>query len=695
MNRRIVLLVFLLFRLFAVAAQDTLAARLQSVSGTAKADSLNRYAETDAMRVPARALRYAQQALALSLQLGYEAGQVRAENNIGEYYINEGRYGAADSSFRRALGIARTAGDSVAVAQTLGKVASVNYLRGDYEAALRYAAQALALQKQQGDTRALANTLSLTSHVYGKQGVSEKALRNALQALRIRRQLGDDDEVAKSLNALGEFYLSQNNPRRALHDYLEALRISRKSGNRRGVAASLDKIGSLYSWQERYQEALLYLREAMTISEELAAPRLTASVYTHMGEAFTGLNDYKQAFRYLAAALRVHYTLKNNLDMVPTLNAMGRLHARQGDPKTALSYHYQALSLVEDSQLRLLRRDTYKALSDTYLEIDDSPNFTRYYRQYAALQDSIQNNMTLRKIADIQNQLEWQESQARNEAETEQQRREVERQKKLRDYLIAIIVVVAVLCLTLIVFYVSRWRTSRRLKQQNETIIQKNRQLRRANESLKVLNAKLAASEAELRKSNETKDKFFSIIAHDLRAPLATFSSFLSLLSGAGGYFTPEEIGMVAKSTQQSLKNLTDLLNNLLQWSRSQMGRVPFNPRPVPLRELAAQTVNLLAEDATQKEIELRLAVDENAIAYADVNMLDFVLRNLVSNAIKFTPRGGSVSIESVPVNEPDKLGVCVADTGVGISAENQQKIFNLSSGFTTAGGYTVYLYHP
>jgi signal transduction histidine kinase len=209
--------------------------------------------------------------------------------------------------------------------------------------------------------------------------------------------------------------------------------------------------------------------------------------------------------------------------------------------------------------------------------------------------------------------------------------------------------------------------------------------LRRVNDALKGLNDKLVESEAELRKTNETKDKFFSIIAHDLRAPLATFSSFLLALSDDDDSFTADEIDLITKSTQKSLKNLTDLLNNLLQWSRAQMGSIQFNPQPILLRELTQQNLGLFAEDAAIKQIALEAKVDSDAIAFADANMIDFVIRNLVSNAIKFTSPGGSVLVSSAK-EESGYLSVSISDTGVGIAPENVKKLFNLGGGFTTIG---------
>lgn len=682
----IAFLILFLSSFFARAVADTLQTRLNEATGLDKLQLLIQLSETYSVRTPALSLEYAQQALALANEQNYPAGRAQAQNSIGEYYLNNGNYTKAAEYFEQALQIGQSLQDNALIATSMTKVAVVSYFRGNYQQALNQALLALPLHKKEGNMRALANTQNIISYVYNGQGLPEKALEYALQALRTRRSLNDANEIAKSLNSLGDFYYNQYNLRKALRNYLESLRISRQINNQRGIAFSLTNVGKVYLRQERYQESLLYFREALTISEKLNNAKQSATIHSNMGNAYLGLNDTDRAFRYYSAALRIHYTQNNNLDIVPVLNEIGKLYAHKGDFKTALSFHYQALSKVKNTQWRLLKLDTYKSMADTYLAMNDERNFTEFYRMYSRLQDSVRNDISMRKIAELQTRFEWEESQERTQSENQQQTQEIERQKTIRNYLLTIILVGSFLGVTLIAFYISRLRGNRKLKAQNETIIHKNRQLRRVNEALKGLNDKLVESEAELRKTNETKDKFFSIIAHDLRAPLATFSSFLTALSDSDDSFTPEEIEFITKSTQKSLKNLTDLLNNLLQWSRSQMGRLQFNPQPIMLHELTQQTVNLFVEDTSNKSITLTSNVDLDAVAFADANMLDFVVRNLVSNAIKFTPKGGRIVIESVPAPEPNRLGIRVTDTGVGISPENMQKLFVLNSGFTTIG---------
>ncbi|MDJ1506729.1 tetratricopeptide repeat-containing sensor histidine kinase [Xanthocytophaga agilis] len=666
--------------------EDTLEAHLQKLPDVEKVNFLNHLAEVYSVRIPLQALKYGQLALTHAQTANYIQGQAKAFNNIGEYYLNNGEYDKANEQFQQALKIGYTISETEIIATSLTKIGVVYYFKGDYQKALHYLHQTLPLHKKLYNLRAIANTQNTISYIYANQGVPEKALEYALQSLRIRKELNDPNEIAKSLNSLGDFYYNQSSLRKALHNYLESLRISRQTGNQRGIAFALDNIGKVYLRQDRFQESLLYFREALTISEQLNSAKQTATTYIHMGNTYQGLHDKAKAYRYYTAALRVHYNLKNDLEMVPILNQIGKFNALNGDFKTALSFHYQALSKVKNSQSRLLKRDTYKALADSYLQMKNANSFMEYYQLYSQLQDSIQNDASLRKIAELQTRFELEENQQHIEHENELKNLEIERQKTVQNYLIAIILAGTFLIITLIAFYISHLRANRQLKVQNETIIHKNRQLRKVNEALKTLNDKLIVSEAELRKTNETKDKFFSIIAHDLRAPLATFSSFLTALSDADDSFTQEDIEFITKSTQKSLKNLTDLLNNLLQWSRSQMGSIQFNPQSIILQELIQQTVSLVTEETANKSISIVSKINPEAIAFADANMLDFVIRNIVSNAVKFTPRGGNITIESFDVQDNKLLGVRIIDTGVGISPDNLKKLFDLQIGFTTIG---------
>ncbi len=671
-----------------IKANDSLTGLLRKTSEKDRVRLLNQLAEVYAVQSPAQSLEYGKQAFDLATRLRDEPGQTQAQLHIGTYYLYNGKYDKAQTCFEQALKLAKSLKNSGLQASIFTQFASLWYTRGKYKQAQQYALCAFTVQNNRRilPVSEIARLQSLLGNIYRELGQPEKSLSYTLQALQLRKELTNPREIAQSLNDMGDFYFSQRNLRKSLYNYLESLRIARQGNNRYSIAASLDRIGQIYLIQKRFQEALLYFQEALSMSQELEIPSQTAQVYLHMGETQLALHASDNAFQYYDTSLRIYSEQQNDLYMGTVLNKIGELYTQKKQYQKALSYHFQALHKIETSEAHLRKIQAYQSLANTYLSMNDSPNFMTYYRLYTHLQDSLLGETQLTIIHDLHNRLEQQEREIINSRERKWQQAELEKEKTQHMYLLIIVIVGTILGLTVIAFYLTHLRASQRLKQQNTIITHRNRQLHRVNAAQKSLNAKLMESETELRKTNEAKDKFFSIIAHDLRAPLATFSSFLTTLSDNDESFTPGEIEFITKSTQKSLKNLTGLLNNLLQWSRSQMGQLHFHPLPLVVKELASQTLSLFMEESKNKGITLTEDISPDAIVFADPNMLDFVVRNLVSNAIKFTTRGGSIHLTSVPVADPHKLGICVADTGIGIPPENLQKLFSLRTGFTTTG---------
>ncbi|MDM8529633.1 DUF3365 domain-containing protein [Anaerolineales bacterium HSG25] len=199
--------------------------------------------------------------------------------------------------------------------------------------------------------------------------------------------------------------------------------------------------------------------------------------------------------------------------------------------------------------------------------------------------------------------------------------------------------------------------------------------------------SELAKAKEELAQINANKDKFFSIVAHDLRGPFMPLLGTSELLAEMADFLEPTDIKEMGESLHRSVKNVHNLLENLLQWSRMQMGRMQYQPKRIALTELVRINIQLLTETATDKKISLQNNVQPDIFVYADQHMLDMVVRNLVSNALKFTPEKGQVSVSAmIKDDEQSFVKISVSDTGVGISQEDIDKLFKIELHHTTLG---------
>jgi len=197
---------------------------------------------------------------------------------------------------------------------------------------------------------------------------------------------------------------------------------------------------------------------------------------------------------------------------------------------------------------------------------------------------------------------------------------------------------------------------------------------------------KIQAQAAELTKLNANKDRFFSIIAHDLRGPFMPLMTNLELLGDLADTLTPQEIRDMSGSSLRSAQKVHQLLENLLQWAQLQMGGLKYNPTTFNLYPLAQKSLEVFHQVAQTKAITLVNHTPPNITIYADINMLDAIIRNLINNALKFTHNGGQVSLSATVQPESHKVEIVIADTGVGISPADQQKLFRLEVNHITLG---------
>lgn len=179
----------------------------------------------------------------------------------------------------------------------------------------------------------------------------------------------------------------------------------------------------------------------------------------------------------------------------------------------------------------------------------------------------------------------------------------------------------------------------------------------------------------ELQEANRTKDRFFSIIAHDLRGPLATLTGILDLLSGDWAGWSEGERKSMVGQLGASRRRVSGLLENLLLWARNQTGTLEVHPEPVSAVDLVAGVLDLLRDGALAKEIELVQEPGPVPLLHTDRNMLETIVRNLAGNALKFTPRGGRVTVETAWSG--GLFRVTVSDNGTGIPAQELPRLFH------------------
>ena len=208
--------------------------------------------------------------------------------------------------------------------------------------------------------------------------------------------------------------------------------------------------------------------------------------------------------------------------------------------------------------------------------------------------------------------------------------------------------------------------------------------LKKAKKTISLQKEEIENHREQLKAINASKDKFFSIIAHDLRNPIAGFLNLTEILTHNFDVFTEKESKEFIEVMNQASKQLYNLLENLLQWSRAQTGSITYEPKFVPVKKMVDETIDALMINIENKKIKININVNEKTVVYVDENMITTVIRNLLSNAIKFSNPDGIISIRCLSSEEFVELSVI--DNGVGINKEDLSKLFRIDQHITTLG---------
>jgi len=529
------------------------------------------------------------------------------------------------------------------------------YHASNPEKGLKYGLEALAdfmaakMEKEQ------AEVLLNIGICYYSLDHFEKAAEYFLRSLKIKEKLNDLNGVAALYNNMGNVFKEMNNIARSTESYRKGLEISRRSGNQRIIATTLANLAINFKLTGRYDSAIRYNQEALRIRESIgdrrgASVSLNNIAIIYADTAFRGMNR-DTALRYLERSVQAKEEVGDRRGTGLCLVNIGQLYSDMHRYEMAARYIGKALELSSELKSPTLAMACYESFSDLYRKKGDYRSAFEYLSKYIVIKDSLFTEETTRKIAEMQVRYETEKKETENELlrkESSIRELQISRQKVLRNYLI----LSSLLILAIAIFLLSRYLMKQRV---NRILEEKNRQLA-------LLNA--------------TKDRFFSIIAHDLKNPFGALVSVSGQLSEKYESLGEEQkfrsIGLISRSAVTVYR----LLENLLDWARSQTGMLPFRQEEFDISEVVDTGFEFIRLGAEKKGLTLLSGIPRNTMIFADRNMIVTVVNNLLANAVKFSERPGVIRVTGKQVN--GMLEVFVCDEGIGMTAEELDKLFRL-----------------
>ncbi|MEN6453483.1 MAG: tetratricopeptide repeat-containing sensor histidine kinase [Prolixibacteraceae bacterium] len=627
--KKLVLSTLILFciHLLTRANEDSLLTVLSRVSEFEKAHVLNQLSVYHQEKDSARSMGYARQASAMAARSTNRVELCDAWFNMGECLYCCDEFVKAQIYYRRAFDMAKDLNDKNKMATILNASALTHYFRSEYDLAIEKQIEALRCLENTGDKMLLSRIYSNMGMVYSRIGEYRKSINYYKVATGILEREGSISGIkqdAINYNGIGVGYYNLGKMDSSRINYQIALKRFRLANDKEKTAITLNNIANTFVDQhDSLDKALEYFQQALDVFEELNDIRNATFVIESLGAAYLAMGDEPKALK----------TLQEGLEL-----------AR----KHRIGYYIQ--------------QNYYRDISGTYEKMGKISEAYAAYKMHRIYLDSLRQEERIRQVTELEKkfQTEKKEEEIRRlNIERKVVSLQMQKERTIRIFVTFLLLMTAGIAIYIAYAYYNKRKTNHVLKEKNGQIeYQRN----------------------ELEKVNATKNKFFSILAHDLKNPFHTIMGYSSLLNQDYEKFTEDERKKYAGDIYKSANNIYRLLQNLLDWSRSQTGNLKYNPVRFELRPLSDAVFSLLSPLAGQKSIRLNNHVPKGVYLYADPMMVETILRNLMSNAIKFSYAEGQVSMRTKQDKTADVATFCISDQGQGLSTEELQQLFRIDS---------------
>ncbi|MDP4204506.1 MAG: tetratricopeptide repeat-containing sensor histidine kinase [Bacteroidota bacterium] len=585
------------------------------------------------------------------------------------------------------LSLARSTGDSSQVAHAIFNIGEYYYNCNKYKQARDFYLRAADLFRNQNDRLRLAGALNNVSLIYQAWGEYPSALKYAQRSLSISENLHSWDDIADAKNNIASILLNTNNFSEALHYLREALQICKDHHDLARLGITYNSIGAIYSMMNRTDISLKYFTKAHDIYKKLGDDFRTAFTANNIGTAYLRRNNPKFALSYEKEAYMLFCKADYPRGISNALVDLSDINYRNKNYTEGDRLVREGLRITRNNELKNIRLACLDLYRKSLKDRGDIKQAYTVFAMYVALKDSIFNEEKSNQLSEIQTKYQTTEKEKQITGLLKENKIHL-LEVKQRNLQLGILALLSIFFIILMVFFYYQYHVKQRLnkllEEKNERIVSQNEQMHLLNEEYKQLNADLQVSEQKLMESNSTKDKFFSIIAHDLKNPFHSILGFSNMMEYRVDQLSKDEIKDYSHSIYSSSSRVYRLLDNLLNWARSQSGKLLYQPIETDLGILTETAVAVLDPVARQKKIKIENLVSNGITAISDANMFETVLRNLINNAVKFTNPGGWVRVFFS--EEKDRLVFCVQDNGVGIRKDIIPKLFDITSKHKTYG---------
>jgi len=642
------------------------------------------------------AIAHAKEGLRINEQQKYAPGIALCLNQIGIVHWAKGEWDDGLVYFHKSLTICEKEGNQRKIGGCLINIGMMYANKGDHKKAVEYYQKGINTLEKIGEQLYTANGYNNLAVIYLDQAHYPKALECFLKSLAINEKIGNQAGIANNYSNLGILYRELKEYQRALTYYQKSLQIAREQGNKKTMANVLDNMANVCTDLKQYDSALKYLNEVIEIRKYLEDNGAVAYAYNNMGNIYSEQKKYSEALKYLRLsknAIAIHSKKeKDDKALSGTYVNLGKAFLRSGQFDSARYYSYEGLQSALRIKRTMMIVSGAEILSQTDSALGNWKSAYEYQKLFKQYTDTLTNEDKAKAIGKLQAEYEFNKE---REASTKQALEDAEK-RKLIYYLIGSGVSIIML-LTGFIFYRYRAKAklNRALQDINEELASKNEEILTQRDELAVRNEEITTQRDELaaqadqiveqrdeldkayhkietafrklKELDEFKEAMSGMIVHDLKNPLNAIIG----ISNKPVMTTSDQIAI-----RQAGKHMLNLTLNFLDVQKFEQAQVPLHLKDEALLHIVHDAIEQVSLLIANKNLQLSISIEPTTGVFCDFDLISRVLMNIFTNAIKYTPNNGSITInaEETPDNH---IQIAVSDTGQGIPADKLDTVFD------------------
>lgn len=654
-------------------ARTKLLASLGELSGADRMHAIKIYTRISAEESRRQNSRIADSLFSLANTLAEEFGDSLQFCNIylckGNLFRNKSRLDSSIYYYKKTIAIGEKYQDTTALVAGLTNLATSLNITSQAKETKQLLERALLLCQNDLLKKAdIANNLGIIS---AQQSQLTSAIEYYQQSLHLHEQIGSKLKSISTLNNLANTYTELGNDSLALQNYNKIYQIARENKHKRFESLALINLGNLYFQMHDLQQSQKFSYQALDLIQDDPDSYYQAILYLNLGILEKEKKELVKAEQYLLKSLSIATNLHLSHAFDETRLTLAQLYCDQKKYSKAEGYAQNVLqSSLKNKNLDFSYKSAF-LVGSIYKGLGQYRKATEYYSLHEEYQTEYQESIDKKQNRKFGYKYELQKKEAINQQlvlnQQLQHQQIANKEYQIKHQKMAITFAIFIVLLLILLAFLLYYKSQTKIK--NNTI-------------LRLKNKEINESNQLLQNENKFKNRLISIVSHDIKSPLIALHNFLLLLN-AGELSQAEQEEIIGETTAKTEATL-NMVEDLLLWTKQQLSDTPALVKPLNFYELVLEVLSLFESTAKEKEVKIRPACPKDLQINSDPNILKMLIRNLISNSLKFTPKGGQIEI-GIMKTETD-FTISIQDTGNGIPESDQSKIFNDSHIHTTPG---------